>query len=97
MSSASMPSRAARKRFSAMSSLAGNSSPGSSGRCELETRERLDERREGAHVFDRRLRVHDADLDGAEPRLQAGVPPQQRGIGDGARPQQPVDGRTQSE
>ena len=86
-----MPSRAARKRFSSMSSSAGGSVCRAVGPLELEKRKRLDEGGEGGDVRDRRLRVHDADLDRAVARLQPGVPPQQGGIRDGARAQQRVD------
>ena len=42
--------------------------------------------------LDTRLGVHDPHLDRAQPRLQAHVPPQERGLGDGVAAQQHVDG-----
>ena len=57
----------------------------------LEVHQRLHERDERANVLERRLRVHDADLDRAEARLQAGIPPQERRLGDRAALEERVD------
>ena len=87
-----MPSRAARKRFSSISSMAGSSVPGRSGRSSSSRASDWTSAARAPTSSTRRLRIHDADLDGAVARLQPDVPPQQRGIGDRARAQQRVDG-----
>ena len=46
---------------------------------ELDARQRMDERGESGHVLDARLAVHHPDLDGAVARLQAHVPPRNKG------------------
>ena len=50
---------------------------------ELQTRQRLDQRDEGGHVRERRLGVHDPDLDGPELGLRSHVPPEEVRIGYG--------------
>jgi magnesium transporter len=67
--------------------------PGTVAPLELDARQRLDERGESGHVLDVRLAVHDPDLDGAVARLQAHVPPQERGVGDQARAPEPTNTR----
>ena len=90
---ASAPSRAARKRFSAITSgrsIAG-SAPGALER--LQPDEALHERAQRRRVGDGRLRVHDPDLDRPEARLQAHVPPQERRLRESLAAQQEVDRR----
>ena len=90
-SCASMPSRAARKRFSSSTSGACESSGSAQLAERLAAHEALDQRDQRRRVADARLRVHHPHLERAELRLQADVPPDERRLRDRAAADQDVD------
>jgi len=59
---------------------------------ELEPRKRLDQRRECGGGDQPGLGIHDPHPDGAQPGLGTDVPPQEGGLGDGARAHEQIDG-----
>src|SRR3954454_17431844 len=76
MSCARTPSRAARNRFSA--SIWADVARARAVGAAMD--EALDERGQGDRVGHTRLGVHDADLDRAEARAKANIPPQEPGL-----------------
>ncbi len=79
------------KRFSA-SDLVGVDERGSRvARLELEARQHLNQRSQGRGGGQSGLRVHDPDLDGAQPGLGADVPPQESRLGDRSRAEKEVE------
>ena len=91
ISCAAMPSRAAMKRFSSSTSGRVDERVAGVALERLQAHEALDERRDRRGVGDARLRVHHADLERAEARLQPHVPPQERRLGERVAAQQHVD------
>ncbi len=90
ISSASMPSRAARKRFSERTSCGIDRSMWSSPSTSSAD-DRLDQGGDRGGVAERRLGVHDPHLDRAEARLRAHVPPEEGRLRDRVAADQHVD------